>query len=571
MPNRKLITRLRMLCAASAVAGALCGFFAAGWYDLEFGRVLLVLSFIVLFTAIVWSTGRIAFRQEAASASAQAEVQGRLVESLENMTDGFTALDPDWRITYMNAAAERITGIRRDSVLGRNLWEAFPDALGTAVEREYRLAMAKRVPVTFETFYEPYQRYFENDLFPTADGGLASYARDVTERRRAMEILRDTDRRKNQFLATLAHELRNPLAPVRNAVQLLRLKGKTEPEVQWAHAVIDRQVDHLTRLIEDLMDVSRISHNKLELRNGRVTLSEVVAGAIESSRPLIEANLHKLSVTLPKEPVFLEADAIRLAQVFMNLLTNAANYTPPGGEITLGASKEGSEVVVRISDTGIGLSADQLPRLFEMFFQTDDVLQRAHGGLGIGLAIVRHLVTLHGGTVTARSAGVGRGSEFTVRLPLSPDQTDVRPPSALRAPSRPGLQGRRVLVVDDNKDAAVSLSTLLEIAGAETHMAHDGEEAVALAKRLEFDVALLDIGLPKMNGHEVAREIRKRSWGSAAVIIALTGWGQAEDRALSREAGFDHHLVKPVGLEELLKLLAGLRKPPREDGANGGA
>src|SRR6185295_14514885 len=223
-----------------------------------------------------------------------------------------------------------------------------PDAVGTEVERQYRRAMQERVPVKFETFYEPYQRHFESEVIPTADGGLAVYGRDITDRRRALDVLHDADRRKNRFLATLAHELRNPLAPVRNAVQLLRLKQNPEPDAAWAHAVIDRQVDHLTRLIEDLMDVSRISYGKLELRKGRVSLAEVIAAAIESSRPSIEAQRHRLVVQLPDQPLSLNADSIRLAQVFMNLLTNAAKYTPQGGTITLAAAREGSDVVVRV-------------------------------------------------------------------------------------------------------------------------------------------------------------------------------------------------------------------------------
>jgi PAS domain S-box-containing protein len=527
----------------------------AGLYDLNFSRVLLVLSMIMVFTALVWATGGVVSRQEARSNRAQAELQGRLVHSLESMNDSFVACDSEWRITYMNAAAEKTTGVVRDSALGRAFWEVFPDALGTRIEQDFRRGMRERSPAQFELYYEPYSGWFEFDVFPTVDGGLVAYGRNITERKRALDALRDADRRKNQFLATLAHELRNPLAPVRNAVQLLRQKENTGREADLAHGIIDRQVDHLARLIEDLMDVSRISHNKLELRKERVTLSEVIAGAIESSRPLIEANRHKLSVTLPQEPLILDADTIRLSQVFMNLLTNAAKYTPPGGDIRLTATREGSDVLVRVVDNGIGLTPEQKPYLFEMFFQTQDVLQRTQGGLGIGLAIVRHLVELHGGSVTVRSDGPNEGSEFTVRLPLSADQSTARSPSTKAESSSPTLDGRRILVVDDNKDAALSLAGLLQLSGAEVHTAHDGEQALGLAAQMEFDVVILDIGLPEKNGYEVAREIRTLPWGPEAVLLALTGWGQAEDRALSKEAGFDHHLVKPVIPGDLLKIL----------------
>jgi PAS domain S-box-containing protein len=536
----------------------------AGLYDPEFGRALLAFAFMIAFASLIWWTGRVVRRQEDTAESSRTEIQDRLVQSLETMNDGFIACDSGWRITYMNASAEIITSLVRDRVLGRDFWEAFPDAVGTEVERHYRRAMQERVPVQFETFYEPYGRFFENEVLPTADGGLAIYRRDITDRQRALDVLQDADRRKNRFLATLAHELRNPLAPVRNAVQLLRLKKNPEPDAAWAHAVIDRQVDHLTRLIEDLMDVSRISYGKLELRKERVSLAEVIAAAIESSRPSIESLRHRLVVQLPDQPLSLNADSIRLAQVFMNLLTNAAKYTPPGGTITLAAAREGSDVVVRVCDTGAGLPAEQLPHLFEMFFQSGDVLKRTQGGLGIGLALVRHLVELHGGTVTATSEGKNLGSEFRVRLPLAldPAPEPARPPAS---GARPSLQGRRVLVVDDNRDATTSMVRLLEITGAETRNAYDGQQALALIAREEFEIALLDIGLPKVSGHDLAREIRKQEWGKKAVLVALTGWGQNDDRERSKEAGFDHHLVKPVSPEALLSLLAGAGVPSSEE------
>ncbi len=527
----------------------------AGLYDPEVGRALLSLAFMGILATIIWWTGSIVSRQENVAESERSRIQERLVQSLEAMDDGFLACDGDWRINYMNRASETVTKMKRAHVLGQVFWEVFPDALGTELDRHCRRAMEERVPVKFESFYPPYQRYFECEVLPTADGGLAIYGRDITEKRAAMEMLQEADRRKNRFLATLAHELRNPLAPVRTAVHILKHHANPDPDVARAHAVIERQVEHLTRLIEDLMDVNRISYGKLELRKERVTLAEVIAAAIESSRPAIEGLKHDLVVQLPDPPIPLDADSIRLAQVFMNLLTNAAKYTPQGGTITLAAEREGSDVVVRVSDTGAGLSMEQLPHLFEMFFQTEDPLKRTQGGLGIGLALVRHLVELHGGTVTAESAGLNRGSEFQVRLPVA---LNAAPPSASVPPStaRASLDGLRILVVDDNKDATHSMAELLELSGAETLKAFDGQEALALIARTEFDVALLDIGLPKISGHDLAREIRKQEWGKKAVLVALTGWGQNGDRDLSKDAGFDHHLVKPVSPRTLLQLLA---------------
>jgi CheY-like chemotaxis protein len=324
--------------------------------------------------------------------------------------------------------------------------------------------------------------------------------------------------------------------------------------------VIDRQVDHLTRLIDDLMDVSRITHDKLELKKARTTLEEIVDGAVESSRHAIEEYRHRLKIDLPEAPIHLEADAIRLVQVFMNLLTNAAKYTPPGGRITLTAVRDGTEVVVRVADTGVGIAPDHMPHLFEMFYQTEEVRQRSKEGLGIGLALVRHLVRLHGGTVAAESAGRGEGSVFTVRLPLAPEPVVAASQDVVAADRSQRLRSRKALVVDDNTDAAESLGFLLRFEGAEVETAHDGDEALTVAERVKPDLVLLDIGLPKRNGYDVARGIRGFAWGADSIIIAMTGWGQPHDRALSREAGFDHHLVKPVSLDTILDLVDDARR-----------
>ncbi len=346
---------------------------------------------------------------------------------------------------------------------------------------------------------------------------ICHYVTVAYERLRLLNELTEADRRKDEFLATLAHELRNPLAPIRNAVQVLRLKGPDEPDLRWGRDVIDRQVEHLTRLIDDLLDISRITRNKLELRKQRIELAEVITGAVESSRPAIEQCGHELTVTLPPQPVYLNGDLVRLAQVFLNLLNNAAKYTERGGRIWLTAERQGSEVVVRVKDTGMGIPAEKLPRLFEMFFQVDRTLERSQGGLGIGLSLVRRLVELHGGRVEARSDGVGKGSEFIVRLPVLVDEADGDAGAAgPMATARRRPPARRILVVDDNRDSADSLAMLLRLTGNEVHTAYDGVDGVEAAERLRPDVVLLDIGMPKLNGYDACRRIREqrgaRTW-----------------------------------------------------------
>ena len=392
---------------------------------------------------------------------------------------------------------------------------------------------------------------------PDREGILvASIVRDVTGRRQMEQELRNADRMKDEFLATLAHELRNPLAPIRNAVQYLGMEGLKEPDVRTARDVIARQVTVMVRLIDDLLDVSRISRNKLDIRKQRVELAAVVESAVESSRPLIQQCGHELTVSLPPEPIHLDADPIRLAQVFLNLLNNAAKYTKRGGHIWLTAEREGSDAVVSVRDNGIGIPGDMLSRIFDMFTQVDRSLERSQGGLGIGLTLVRRLVEMHDGSIEARSNGPDEGSEFVVRLPLY-IQPPQEPPPRSDGPRAAALSGCRILVVDDNKDSADSLGMLLRLKGNDIRTAHDGLEAVEVAETFHPELVLLDIGLPKLNGYEVARRIRQQPWGRDMILVALTGWGQDEDRRRSQEAGFNFHIVKPVELAALEKLLAG--------------
>ena len=376
------------------------------------------------------------------------------------------------------------------------------------------------------------------------------------EVRALLEERRRVDERKDQFLATLAHELRNPLAPIRNSLALLRLSGAGATAVS-AFEVMERQVNHLVRLIDDLMDVARITSGKIELRREAVDLPAVIAAAVETSRPLIDAAKHELVVSLPEEALPLDADPVRLAQVFSNLLNNAANYTEPGGRIAITARREAEQAVVTVADTGIGISADSLANVFEMFAQADARDGRSRTGLGIGLALARTLVEMHGGSIIAASGGRGKGSTFVVRLPLAADARARSSPSAAAAPSIGARQ--RILVVDDNRDSANTLGALLRAIGASVRVEYDGPAALAAIDTFRPGAVMLDLGMPGMDGYEVARRIRARHDFDGTTLIALTGWGTASDRRRSQQAGFEHHLVKPVDLDAMKTVLASLR------------
>ncbi|HEX7891530.1 MAG TPA: PAS domain-containing protein [Ramlibacter sp.] len=375
---------------------------------------------------------------------------------------------------------------------------------------------------------------------------------DITQQRAEEEALRIADRRKDEFIATLAHELRNPLAPIRTAVELIGRAGPLPPTVVRMREILDRQSRHLTRLVDDLLEVSRITQGKLLLQRSRVSLSECVHDAVHAARPALEAAGHQLVEHTDPEPLYANADATRITQAVVNLLNNASKFTPPGGRIVVSSWREDGKACICVADNGIGIAPEHLHSIFGMFSQVSSARERSHGGLGIGLALVRGFVELHGGTVEARSAGTGQGSEFLIRVPLL--QSDAPLAETGRQPARPAML-RRVLVVDDNVDAATSLAALLSHEGHEVRVAHGGEEALMLAFEFEPEAVLLDIGMPGMNGLEVARELRRRM-GTGVRLIAVTGWGQAQDRELTREAGFDFHLTKPVGQVEVEPLLA---------------
>lgn len=379
--------------------------------------------------------------------------------------------------------------------------------------------------------------------------------------RQQVQALEAARRQTDEFLALLAHELRNPLAPIKNAVSLMQMGGLSASMTEWYGTVIDRQVTLLTRLVDDLLDVSRIESGKISLKREPVDLALVMESAADAARPLVQARRHTLEVVIPGEPLRVSGDLTRLVQVVLNLLTNAAKYTPEGGQIRLAVAREGQVVAIRVRDTGLGIPADLLPRVFDLFMQGDRSLERSEGGLGIGLALVRHLVERHGGTVEAHSDGAGYGSELVVRLPPLAAPCEA-PDGAARRPDESEESGpRRVLVIDDDRDAAESMTVLLELWGHEVRIAYSGQEAVDMASAQAPDAVLLDIGLPGMNGYEVARRLRALPGCAKVMLVAVTGYGQEEDRRRSRESGFDHHLTKPVEPAALQGLLASAPRP----------
>jgi len=369
--------------------------------------------------------------------------------------------------------------------------------------------------------------------------------------------LQNADRRKDEFLATLAHELRNPLAPIRSAAKLLESPAADDRQRQWGRDVIARQVHRMALLLDDLLDVSRITSGRLQLRKQPLELASLITSAVETARPLIDAKQHHLEVLVPSEAIQLFVDPLRLSQALSNLLTNAAKYTDPSGRIILAAAFEGEDLTLSVRDSGIGLSTQALPRVFDMFSQVDSVVDRTEGGLGIGLALVKGLTELHGGTVQASSEGPGCGSTFTIRLPRASVMAPVTQAEAVAATLKDTSGTRcRVLVADDNVDAAQTLTLILQMSGYNVFVANAGREALELALRERPEALILDIGMPQLTGYEVASRVRQESWGAHALLIAVTGWGQPSDKDNAKAAGFDHHLTKPVDLDEIHRLLA---------------
>lgn len=662
----------------------------AGFYDPGTGRALLVVALKTVLVAVLWAAVLSVKRRDERRRAAEEAKQGTdrlLAETLENISDGFVTIDSQWRYTFVNAEASRLLKRSPRELLGRSVWDRFPEELGGAAHVALLRGLEQNVSVEFEEFSAGLGRWFSGRAHPTGHGGLAVYFQDITARketqaalmsreqqlqhvtdnaavmvvqcsrdlkyvfvnkttaeffgrtvdeiigrpivevigadaleairphvemvlrgerveyegvvpyarrgprwmrgvyvpdrnvqgdvvgwigaiadltehkrmvealRESEEALRESDRRKDRFLATLAHELRNPLSPIRYSIAMLKMKGTEDAKALAAYDVIDRQVSSMARLLDELLDINKLGRDNLQILRENVALEAVIANAIETMRPLIESRRHEIEVVLPGAPVKLDADPVRLAQVFGNLLNNAAKYMDPGGRIKLTADVESGSVVVRVKDNGIGIAPESLPHLFEMFSQVPVARERAQGGIGIGLSLAKGLVELHGGTIEAHSEGVGKGAEFLVRLPIA---TGASVPAADPTPRfRPGAKGgRRILIADDLKDNADSLAIMLRSIGHEVHVVNDGESAVAAALELQPEIMLLDIGMPYLNGYEACRRIRQQPRGRSIFLIAQTGWGQDDDKRRAEEAGFDHHLLKPVDGDALLALLA---------------
>jgi two-component system, chemotaxis family, CheB/CheR fusion protein len=494
--------------------------------------------------------------------------------------DAIISKNLDGIVTSWNRGAEALFGYTAQEMVGRPVSRLIPD---DHLDEEPQILLRIRRGEVID-HYETVRRRKDGSLVdialtvsPLRDAsgaivGASKIARDVSERKRDEEALRqseerfralaeelaEADRHKNEFLAMLAHELRNPLAPIRNELRIMRLAGDGGEAASTALEVMERQVRQMVHLVDDLLDMSRISRGRVELRIAPVDLGSIVRDAVEVLQVACVAKGIELTLALPDHPVVVNGDAVRLAQVAGNLLGNACKFTDKGS-VRVVVEREGDAVVVRVRDSGIGIAAEDLPRVFDMFMQVDHSLERSGGGLGIGLTLVKTLVHLHGGTVQVHSDGLGLGSEFVVQLPMATAGDDAPGPAADKRGETAAVHARRrILVVDDNRDAAESLAQLFQLSGHETHLAHDGLEAVEAAAIFRPDFVLLDIGLPKLNGYDAARRMRAMEWGKDMVMVALTGWGQDEDRQKSAGAGFDAHLVKPVDPETLMKLLADL-------------
>jgi two-component system CheB/CheR fusion protein len=600
-----LIFMFAAVAVGSAMGGWRCALWvgAAGWLAArwlfvepresfamaaaEYGRLLAYALTVTVIAVFGEAMRRMVLRAEQARRTAELEAAWRAEAETRYRLAADAVNGVIYEYDFGTRRVDRTRGL--DDVLGwrpeevppvADWWEAqvHPDDRAERQRQFHRAVNSgqRRIVMRYRMRHKDGRWLHVEDravLVPGEDGGLAkmhgctvdiSHLKQAEEAMRRLNTeLREADRRKDEFVATLARELRNPLAPIRNAVRLLQQKGPADPDLAWGRAVIDRQVDYMTRLLEDLLDMSRIAQGKLELRRSMVLLSGVLDSAIEASRPAIEAAGHTLNVSLTEMPLQLDADAVRLAQVFANLLTNAAKYTERGGLIELSARREGHEVAVSVRDTGIGIAPEVLGKLFEMFSQAQPAAQRSQGGLGIGLSLVKGLVELHGGRVEAKSDGPQRGSEFIVHLPLP--SAGLTQPGAGDGGGALVRLSRRVLVIDDNRDSADTLSTLLRVMGCEVQAAYDGVQALELGARFRPDAVLLDLGMPKLNGFETCERMRREKWGHAICIVALTGWGQDEDRRRTKESGFDAHLVKPADPGKLTELLASISvKQPRE-------
>ncbi|MEP7245376.1 MAG: ATP-binding protein [Gammaproteobacteria bacterium] len=524
---------------------------------------------LTLFALVGAFTAEVIQRLQTAK-TALRDSEARLRAILDRASAVVFFKDRDGRYLFVNEEFLRIFAMERSAVIGRTEFELFPREIAAELrEHDLQVWRSNASFTTEETVPQtdgPHTYVATKFLLQDRAGApyaICGIATDITDQKHVQDALRDADKRKDIFLATLSHELRNPLAPIRHAAIVLRTPGVSPNAVRQAREIIERQSLHMSRLLDDLLDVSRITRGSLELRKETLQISSVVETALEAACPHLNARKHTVTVDLPPIPLLVEADAVRLSQVLVNLLTNAARYTQPGGQIRIQAGTEGADVVLRVSDNGIGIGAESLPHVFEMFSQEKSERQHAEGGLGIGLALARGLLELHGGTIEARSEGPGCGSEFIMRVPAG--GVGVATQGAPRAsPGQGPLNGAcKVLVADDNRDAADSLSILLQSDGHEVRKAYDGDGALEAAEVFRPDVALLDIGMPGLSGYEVAERIRAQPWGRDVTLIALTGWGQSQDKQRAVEAGFDHHVTKPVEPERLQALVIARGSPSR--------
>jgi PAS domain S-box-containing protein len=501
-----------------------------------------------------------------------AQAEERMRSVVDHVIDGIVTIDSNGRIESFNPAAEKLFGYRREEVLGRNVNLLMPEPYHSEHDRYLENYLRTGEARIIGLGREVVGRRKDGSTFPMElavsefhiDGEryFTGIVRDITERKRLeqevqdrMQELAEADRQKNEFLAMLAHELRNPLAPMRNSLHLLKMQGANEEMTQHAREVMERQLQNLVRLVDDLLDLARIIRGQIDLRRELIDLAVVVARAIEIARPVIDAHGHELDVALPEPAVWVDGDLLRLSQAIANLLTNAAKYTEAPDRITLSVTRDDGRAVIRVCDSGIGIAGEVLGRVFDLFVRAGDSAARPQGGLGIGLTLVKRLVEMHGGSVEARSAGPGQGSEFVIRLPAATaPRGGTEPDTEPEREVATGV-GRRILVVDDNVDAAESVSMILQLGGYDVQCVYDGLSVLAAARRYRPDAIVLDIGLPGISGYEVARLLRQQPEFQRTLLIAVTGYGQEADRRRSDEAGIDHHLTKPVDPEALQALL----------------
>jgi signal transduction histidine kinase/ActR/RegA family two-component response regulator len=534
-------------------------------YDFAFGTALRTLIEIAILATLSWwvvQAMRMRDRQQQRAETERQAGEQRLRMVIDASAVPFAVLDPvrddsdaivDFRWSYLNAAAARALRREIHEFTGRRISEVLPAMLSEpGLFERYVAVVLRQVVQDFELHSSAsgFDGWYQVVASPL-DGNVAVWFADVTERKKHEIELRNADRRKDEFLAILAHELRNPLAPIRQVAALFTKPTLTEAQRQWCMEVIERQVRHMSVLLEDLLDVSRITRGTLELRRQPTELSVLVESAVETARPLLDSKRHKLTVGLPPAPVHLNVDPVRTSQVIANLLNNAAKYTDAGGLIRVTALVRGNDFVLTVTDNGIGIPKQEVETIFQMFSQVQSARERAEGGLGIGLALTKGLVELHGGTITAESAGLGAGSSFRIEVPNARAAMSTHAEASATA-SVPVLC-RRILIADDNLDAGDSLAMLLRSSGHQVKVVRDGDEALKVFGAFNPDVVLLDLGMPKLSGYEVAKRLRANN--SAVLLIAITGWGQSSDRAKSAEAGFDHHLTKPVDYNDLANAL----------------